>query len=107
MNYIITESQMKTALKLDRSTVNPGKLGKFIKEIVLMNIIGRNICDFVVHYANDKYYIIMLVQNTSVFTSRFKDNLENKVNNFIGVRPYVVISESEDCEFMVFDNNGR
>jgi len=99
MKYIITEQQLKTMTKkFNKKNVDRGQLGQMMEELVL-NFIKGPVCDVVaVKMAIDKTdeYIVLILTPT-YHGNQTEHRLANYIENFIGVRPTVLLNQSDNC----------
>jgi hypothetical protein len=99
MKYIITEQQLRTMTKkFNKKNVDRGQLGQIMEELVL-NFIKGPVCDVVaVKMAIDKTdeYIVLILTPT-YHGNQTEHRLANYIENFIGVRPTVLLNQSDNC----------
>jgi len=99
MKYIITEQQLKTMTKkFNKENIDRGQLGQIMEELVL-NFIKGPVCDVVaVKMAIDKTdeYIVLILTPT-YHGNQTEHRLANYIENFIGVRPTVLLNQSDNC----------
>ena len=99
MKYIITEQQLKTMTKkFNKKNIDRGQLGQMMEELVL-NFIKGPVCDVVaVKMAIDKTdeYIVLILTPT-YHGNQTEHRLANYIENFIGVRPTVLLNQSDNC----------
>jgi hypothetical protein len=99
MKYIITEQQLRTMTKkFNKKNVDRGQLGQMMEELVL-NFIKGPVCDVVaVKMAIDKTdeYIVLILTPT-YHGNQTEHRLANYIENFIGVRPTVLLNQSDNC----------
>jgi hypothetical protein len=99
MKYIITEQQLRTMTKkFNKENIDRGQLGQMMEELVL-NFIKGPICDVVaVKMPIDKTdeYIILILTPT-YHGNQTENRLADYIENFIGVRPTVLLNQSDNC----------
>jgi hypothetical protein len=99
MKYIITEQQLRTMTKkFNKENIDRGQLGQMMEELVL-NFIKGPICDVVaVKMSIDKTdeYIILILTPT-YHGNQTENRLADYIENFIGVRPTVLLNQSDNC----------
>jgi hypothetical protein len=99
MKYIITEQQLRTMTKkFNKENIDRGQLGQMMEELVL-NFIKGPVCDVVaVKMAIDKTdeYIVLILTPT-YHGNQTEHRLANYIENFIGVRPTVLLNQSDNC----------
>jgi len=103
MKYIITEEQLtNTIKKFKKDGVNRGKLGHIIEEIVL-SFFKRPICDVVAVFLADtknlnfNYYMVLILTPDG-YSDETRKKIENRIENYVGEKVNVIISQSSDCE---------
>lgn len=98
MNYIITEQQLtNTIKKFKKDGVNRGKLGHIIEEIVL-SFFKRPICDVVAIFIPDFNYYMVLILTPDAYSDETRKKIEHRIENYVGEKANVIISQSSDCE---------
>jgi hypothetical protein len=103
MKIIITEQQLtNTIKKFKKDGVNRGKLGHIIEEIVL-SFFKRPICDVVAVFLPDtknldfNYYMVLILTPDG-YSDETRKKIENRIENYVGEKANVIISQSSDCE---------
>jgi hypothetical protein len=110
MNYIITEQQLtNTIKKFKKDGVNRGKLGHIIEEIVL-SFFKRPICDVVAVFLPDtknldfNYYMVLIL-TPDAYSDETRKKIEHRIENYVGEKANVIISQSSDCEKIELSTN--
>jgi len=97
MKYIITEEQLKTTIK-KFNTINydSGQFGKIIEELVL-NFFKSPVCDVVAVKTDKTGEYFVLVLTPTYHGNQTEHRLADYIENFIGVRPTVLLNQSDNC----------
>ena len=99
MKYIITEQQLRTMTKkFNKENIDRGQLGQMMEELVL-NFIKGPVCDVAaVKMPIDKTdeYIVLVITPT-YHGNQTEHRLADYIENFIGVRPTVLLNQSDNC----------
>ena len=97
MKYIITEQQLKTMTKkFNKENVDRGQLGKIIEELVL-NFFKSPVCDVVALKMPESDGYMVLVLTPTYHGNQSKSRLAKYIENFVGVRPTVLLNQSDNC----------
>jgi hypothetical protein len=110
MKIIITEQQLtNTIKKFKKDGVNRGKLGHIIEEIVL-SFFKRPICDVVAVFLPDtknlnfNYYMVLILTPDG-YSDETRKKIEYRIENYVGEKANVIISQSSDCEKIELSTN--
>ena len=100
MKYIITEQQLRTATKkFNKENIDRGQLGQIMEELVL-NFFKSPVCDVVavktLGIDETEEYIVLILTPT-YYGNQTEHRLADYIENFIGVRPTVLLNQSDNC----------
>jgi hypothetical protein len=100
MKYIITEQQLRTMTKkFNKENIDRGQLGQIMEELVL-NFIKGPVCDVAavktLGMDETEEYIVLILTPT-YYGNQTEHRLANYIENFIGVRPTVLLNQSDNC----------
>jgi len=97
MKYIITESQIVTAVKkFDKNKFDKGKFGDVIEELTLDYLEGKKVCDIAVLYSSGTYMVIVLTAGWVNYNLDTK--LMKYIKSYLGITPMVIFHKNDECE---------
>jgi hypothetical protein len=97
MKYIITEQQLRTMTKkFNKENIDRGQLGQIMEELVL-NFFKSPVCDVVAVKTDKTGEYFVLVLTPTYHGNQTEHRLADYIENFIGVRPTVLLNQSDNC----------
>ena len=99
MKYIITEEQLKKVIKkFNKENANSDKLSDVMEELVLRFFENRSpVCDVVAVKVPESYEYIVLILTPNFHGNRTEYRIADYIDNYIGVKPMVLLNQSQSC----------
>jgi hypothetical protein len=97
MKYIITEQQLRTMTKkFNKENIDRGQLGQIMEELVIKGPVCDVAAVKTLGMDETEEYIVLILTPT-YHGNQTEHRLANYIENFIGVRPTVLLNQSDNC----------